>query len=197
MSTNIKQIKLVNILNVKPEVSDAIRYIRNEDNVRKWMYTDHVISASEHTAWLEKLQHDSRNIVFAVMNSDNEPLGVVSVNAIDMQHKKAEWAYYLTEQVRSGVGAVLEYYILEYIFGKLGIEKLNCEVIEHNDAVVKLHEKFGFKKEGFRESNIIKYNQRLGVHYLGLTRLHWQDIRNTIKNKYSKIFSQYEIKVAD
>ena len=40
---------------------------------------------------------------------------------------------------------MLEFFVIDYVFNELKLSKLNCEVIEHNDAVVRLHEKFGFK----------------------------------------------------
>lgn len=193
MNSSTKEINLYNILNVTPAITEAVLNIRNEEHVRKWMYTDHLISISEHQKWLKNLKNDERNIVFVVMDNEQSVLGVVSVNAIDRRHDKAEWAYYLTESARSGIGAVLEFYIIDYIFECLGMQKLNCEVIEHNDAVVKLHEKFSFREEGFRESNISKNGARLGVHFLGLTKADWLDNREKLKTKYLKVFSQYTV----
>ncbi|BBV82417.1 MULTISPECIES: UDP-4-amino-4,6-dideoxy-N-acetyl-beta-L-altrosamine N-acetyltransferase [Enterobacter cloacae complex] len=191
-NSNVKKLNLVNIVQTSKDVQESVRLIRNEEQVRKWMYTDHVISTEEHDNWLTRLNTDNRNIVFVVIENE-EPVGVVSVNAIDNTHQKADWAYYLTATARSGVGAVLEFFVIDYVFNELKLSKLNCEVIEHNDAVVRLHEKFGFKKEGFRESNILKNGERLGVHFLGLTKEGWEAIRQGLKDKYSKIFSQYEV----
>ncbi len=191
-----KKLSLINIINAQKINQEKIRTIRNEEQVRKWMYTDHEISAEEHQKWLNRLETDTKNIVFVVFNEEDEPLGVVSINSIDQNNKKADWAYYLTATARSGIGAVLEFNILNYIFSVLGLEKLNCEVIENNEAVVRLHEKFGFKREGFREENIIKNGERLGVHYLGLTKGNWLSIREVVSSKYSKIFTQYNFVIA-
>lgn len=78
--------------------------------------------------------------------------------------------------------------MIDYVFNYLHLEKLNCEVIEYNDTVVRLHEKFGFKQEGFRESNIIKDDKRFGVYYFGLTKEKWMLTRECLKNKYYKLF---------
>lgn len=193
MTMAIKKIKLINITEVSVEVQEKVRCIRNEEQVRKWMYTDHIISKEEHRNWLVKLKNDEANIVFVVMTQKNEILGVVSINALDYLHNRADWAYYLTKDARSGTGAVLEFFFIDHIFNSFGLSKLNCEVIEHNDAVVSLHEKFGFKKEGFREANVFKNNERLGVHYLGLTKEKWNYLRVDLREKYSKLFSQYDV----
>lgn len=55
-------------------------------------------------------------------------------------------------------------------------DKLNCEVIETNEAVVRLHVKFGFVEEGFRCENIVKNEQLIGVFFLGITRSDWEKV---------------------
>jgi len=103
----------------------------------------------------------------------NDPLDVVSVNKIDQLHKKTDWAYSLTENARGGLGPAIEYAFIDFVFNNLDMQKLNCEVIEGNDSVVKLHKKFLLKDEGFRNSNIIKEGKCIGVHFLGLTKEDW------------------------
>ena len=66
-NSNVKKLNLVNIVQTSKDVQESVRLIRNEDQVRKWMYTDHVISAEEHGNWLTRLKTDTRNIVFVVI----------------------------------------------------------------------------------------------------------------------------------
>ena len=89
-------------------------------------------------------------------------------------HKKCDWAFYLDIEERGGVGSALELFMIDYVFGALGIEKLNCEVLESNQLVVEMHKKFGFCEEGFRRQNIKKNGSRIGVHLLGLVKSDWQ-----------------------
>jgi len=192
---SIKRIHLTLLTQISKENQLKIRDIRNEENVRKWMYTEHLIKKSEHLNWIEYLKSSDKQMVFSVLDENNIPLGVVSLNAIDKLHKKADWAYYLSSDARGGLGSVLEYYFIDFIFNSLDIEKLNCEVIEGNDTVVKLHKKFIFKNEGFRESDLIKNNKRIGIHFLGLKKENWQNGKETIYNKYSKIFNKFEVKI--
>lgn len=186
-------LNLVNILTVSDEIKEKVRLIRNEENVKKWMYSDHIITENEHLNWLKKLSKDASNKVYAVVTGSGEALGVVSINSINTIHERAEWAYYLSKDSRSGIGAILEYEIINYIFNNLNIQKLNCEVIEGNDSVISIHTKFGFQIEGFRKSNIIKAGERLGVHFLGITKEEWIARREIIKDKYNKIFSKYVV----
>ena len=193
MEKSQKTVHLSILTSLDTELQMSVREIRNEENVRKWMYTDHLISVNEHLGWITRLKQDDRQIVFVVLDHAGSPLGVVSVNAIDRLHKKADWAFYLTQSARGGLGSCLEYAFLDFVFDALKMEKLNCEVIEGNDAVVKLHKKFLFKEEGFRRSNIEKDGGRKGVHYLGLTKEDWVSGRAVLKDKYGDSLEKFRI----
>jgi len=91
----------------------------------------------------------------------------------------------------------LEYAIINYVFDSMGLDKLNCEVLEGNDAVVKMHTKFLFREEGFRRSNIIKNGVRIGVHFLGLTREDWVAGRVSIRERYSGVFDKFAIVISE
>lgn len=172
-----------------------VREVRNQTGVRSAMYTEHVIGLDEHLNWITRLKSDKRQIVFAVLNEQKKPIGVVSVNALDALHKKADWAFYLDENERGGLGAALEYYLIEYVFNILRLEKLNCEVIETNEMVVKLHKKFCFVEEGFRRENVEKNGKRIGVYFLGLTKTDWLANKREIFEKYKTAISKFSINI--
>jgi len=184
---------LKNIGDCTEDQQSAVRDIRNQDSVRSCMYTDHIISIEEHQSWISKLRNDSAQQVFVILAAELKPIGVLSVNAIDNLHKKADWAFYLEKNARGGLGAALEYFLLNYVFYFLRLEKLNCEVIETNASVVRLHEKFGFLKEGYRRSNLEKNGKRIGVYLLGITKQEWDAIHNEIKMKHQNIINKYHI----
>lgn len=194
-TTPARLIDLVTITTLDELAQMRVREIRNEPNVRKWMYTDHVISESEHLAWIEGLRSDPRQLVFVVLDQDRTTLGVVSVNAMDRRHRRADWAFYLTEQARGGLGSVLEFTILDFVFDTLGMEKLNCEVIEGNDPVVSLHKRFGFHEEGFRRSNVLKDGNRIGIHLLGMTVADWRAARPALRERLAEKLARFEVRI--
>ncbi len=159
------------------------------------MYTDHTIELNEHLDWINRLKTDKKQIVFVILDEKDDPLGVVSVNAIDQLQEKTDWAYYLTENARGGLGSAIEYAFIDFVFNNLDMQKLNCEVIEGNDSVVKLHKKFLFKDEGLRSSNIIKEGKRIGVHFLGLTKEDWVRGKNNLFEKYQKVLNKFSISI--
>ncbi len=171
-----------------------IRLIRNQPSVRQAMYTDHEISVEEHQSWLERVSNDPRQIVFVVLN-EGQVVGCVSINDLDRRHSKSDWAFYLDESQRGGLGAALEFELINYAFGDLGLEKLNCEVIETNPAVVKMHKRFGFEEEGFRRSNIEKDGKRIGVYFLGLVKADWLASREAIEAGCKAILDRFAIRI--
>ncbi|MGU7811283.1 UDP-4-amino-4,6-dideoxy-N-acetyl-beta-L-altrosamine N-acetyltransferase [Burkholderia sp. AW49-1] len=186
-------VKLRPLVDCSPAQQAQVREIRNQDGVRAAMYTDHLITIAEHERWLVKLAHDATQIVFAVLNDDDHPIGVISLNALDRKHQKSDWAFYLSETERGGLGAALEFQLIEFAFNALQLRKLNCEVIETNDVVVRLHKKFHFAEEGLRRSNVEKNGQRIGVYLLGLTREDWFEHRAQTLAKYASVFSKFAI----
>jgi UDP-4-amino-4,6-dideoxy-N-acetyl-beta-L-altrosamine N-acetyltransferase len=187
-------IELKKITSCSDAQQKQIRSVRNQDQVRKSMYTDHEISLAEHTSWLRQLKTDDKQIVFIVLR-ENVSIGVVSLSSIDKLHKKSDWAFYLDQKQRGGLGAALEFALLNYVFGELGLEKLNCEVIETNESVVRMHKKFSFKEEGFRKSNIVKNGERIGVHLLGLTKSDWYANKIAIENNYKPVLNNFNVRI--
>ena len=158
------------------------------------MYTDHHISLDEHLNWVEILKNDKTQIVFIILVNDIAS-GVLSISALDLVHKKSDWAFYLTDKVRGGLGAALEFSLLNFAFDDLLLEKLNCEVIETNDVIVKLHKKFGFIEEGFKNSNIEKNGTRIGVYFLGITKDEWVSKRLYFQEKNKFMIEKFNIRI--
>jgi UDP-4-amino-4,6-dideoxy-N-acetyl-beta-L-altrosamine N-acetyltransferase len=187
---------LKNICNCTREQQLGVLDVRNQDSIRRSMYTEHKIGIDEHLNWISRLSTDEKQRVFAVLREER-PVGIVSVNAIDALHRKTDWAFYLLESERGGLGATLEVTMINYVFQVLGFDKLNCEVLETNPNVVKMHLKFGFEQEGFRRSNVIKDGRRIGVHFLGLTREDWMSKREAIESPLAPILAKFDIRFAD
>lgn len=190
-----KEIRLLPLEDVSVENQATVRKIRNDENVRKWMYSDHIIGVNEHLRWLYSIKRDESRLDYVVVDKTSAPLGVVSVTSIDFLHSKADWAFYLSSSVRGGLGSCLERVLIDFVFNVLGLDKLNCEVIEGNVPVLSLHKKFLFQEEGFRRKNIKKDNDRAGVHFLGLTKEDWLAGVAQIDAKYSEKFARFSISI--
>jgi len=187
---------LIPVLSLSQHDQMRLREIRNEPEIRRWSYTDHEITKDEHSRWLASLAENDRQLVCGVLDVDGTVIGAINAGGIDRQNYNAEWSFYLTSKVRgNGIGAVLEYHFVDYIFSALDIEKLSCEVIEGNTEVISLHKRFGFQEEGFRRSHIRKESGRLGVHEFGLLREEWLPHRERLARRYGAVFDQFTVTI--
>ena len=193
--TRARSISLIPMQSLAAEMQAEIRTIRNNPDVRRWMYTDHLISETEHGKWLTLQSKSHSDLYFGVVEDQSILLGVVSANRIDTTNKRCDWAFYLSNAARGGLGSCLEFAFINFIFDTLKLEKLDCEVIEGNDAVIGLHKKFLFKQEGFRESEIFRDGKRLGIYFLGLTRECWTAGKDALVRDMAEKLARFKITV--
>ncbi|MEE4299821.1 MAG: UDP-4-amino-4,6-dideoxy-N-acetyl-beta-L-altrosamine N-acetyltransferase [Pseudomonadales bacterium] len=164
---------------------EAMLAWRNAPVVREKMYTRHEISLEEHRAWWTATRQREDRAYF-VYECDDVPLGIVGFTDMDPVDRIAAWAFYASPQAPRGTGGRMEYLALEYAFSFLGLEKLYCEVLDFNDAVVRMHEKFGFQREGlFREQHVYG-NDRIGIVRMGLLRREWEARRDAARARVGR-----------
>ena len=145
---------------IESQDKDLILQWRNSERVRRNMYSDHIISEQEHELWFSRTLGDPA-ASFLVFQYEARPVGCISFTNIDRRHDRCTWAFYLGETaVLKGTGSAMEYFALDYAFGRLKIRKLCCEVFVFNASVVRLHEKFGFAHEG----RLIRHFMKNGVY---------------------------------
>ncbi len=151
---------------------------RNRPEVSAYMYTDQLISPDAHARWFAAaLTAPDRRYWIIEMNA--EPVGLANLAGIDNASRRCEWAYYLAEpSVRGrGVGAAVEFIVIDHVFADLGLNKLCCEVLIENEAVWKLHESFGFVREALFREHVWKAGRYQDVVGLGLLSEDWDRVR--------------------
>lgn len=163
---------------LQPEDSDRLLAWRNSPAVAPYMYSEHEITPQEHARWFAGIRGDARRAYWMIeMNA--EPVGLANLYDIDRANGRCAWAYYLAEpQVRGkGVGSMVEYLMIERVFGELGLGKLWCEVLASNEAVWKLHQSFGFEIEARLRRHVMKAGEPQEVIGLGLLKEDWEKVR--------------------
>ena len=100
----VDAVTLAPLLEQEPGAIERIRELRNEASVRKHMYNDHLISQAEHEGWLASLRNNPHTRIWAILFK-GKIQGAVSLTAIDLKHKTADWAFYLSPETQGkGVG---------------------------------------------------------------------------------------------
>lgn len=166
---------------------DMIRAWRNQEHVRKVMYTRHEISKKEHKKWWDKIS-ESSDSSYLIFEYRGVPSAVVGFSEIDTKSRLATWAFYMGNNAKRGLGSLVEYEALRYAFEDLGLHKLKCEVLEINPTVIKLHKKFGFKEEGFFREEHFYDSVYISVVRLAIIDYEWRDIRAFLGSKLKKVW---------
>lgn len=176
----------INSFSIRPiEANDKDRILnwRNSEHVRCNMYNDHVISQKEHDAWFNRALVDdsARYLIFLYKDA---PIGFISFTSIDKTHGRCYWAFYLGEtKIPRGAGSFMEFFALDYAFLTLKIRKLCCEVFNFNASVIKLHEKFGFEKEGIFFKHHLKSGKYEDIVCLAKFGTSWISERDSLKKR--------------
>ena len=166
------------------EDRDRLLAWRNQPEVARWMYSDHLISADEHARWFDAALADPRRRYW-VIEAAGRPVGLANLYDIAPEHRRCAWAYYLADPSTrgQGIGAYVEYWVIEHVFGEMGLNKLWCEVLIGNEPVWKLHEGFGFTREALFRAHVVKDGAPADVVGLGLLASDWAARRETSRER--------------
>lgn len=160
--------KLKNFINLSDDEIEMIRRWRNSENIRKWMYSEHLISKDEHRKFINSLKTSTDRAYWLVMK-DNEYIGVIYFTNIKWDHRNAYFGIYANPEKKiPGVGRILDSLAKNIAFDILNLHTLKLEVIEDNKVVINLHKKFGFKEEGRLKDFVYKNGKWKDVIIMGI-----------------------------
>jgi UDP-4-amino-4,6-dideoxy-N-acetyl-beta-L-altrosamine N-acetyltransferase len=163
---------------------ERVRQWRNQDRIRRNMYTTEPISAMQQQAWFEGLEGDATRH-FTLFLQDGRPVGCLYFTAI--HDGEAQLGYYLgEEQVWPGLGLLLELAALDYGFGRIGLDTLLAEVLEFNSVPQKIHDLFGYERLGLRTEATRRDGQPVAAVVFRYLRSDWHNRRADILQRLPK-----------
>lgn len=177
------------MINLKPmseEDRDQVLLWRNLPEVRKWMYTDHVICRKEHDRWFDQTLRDKSRHNWVIL-WHGVGVGVASVSRAESDIGMYSLGIYIADAAArgSGLSAGVLTCICEQVFDLLNGEKLIAEAISVNRTAIRAYERFGFKQEGYLSSHVVKEDGPHDVVILGLLKDEWEKIRASTRVRSS------------
>ena len=155
-----------NFINLNEQEKEMVRNWRNNDVIREWSYSEHIISVEEHNNFMMKLKEDSRNIYWLIKSKD-EYKGVVYLARLDFNNKNGYFGIYSNPYLK-GVGNLLEECLIKVAFDIACLHTLKLEVIEDNEKAIKLYKRFGFEKEGELKDFVFKNGKYKNAIIMGI-----------------------------
>ncbi|MEO5907556.1 MAG: UDP-4-amino-4,6-dideoxy-N-acetyl-beta-L-altrosamine N-acetyltransferase [Saprospiraceae bacterium] len=163
---------------------ELVRSWRNSQEVSQFMYTDQEISPEDQLRWFEKgKDNPSRRELMISYNGGK--IGLATLYNINYRFNSSYWAFYLGDLSfrGAGIGSKVEYNILALVFDSMNFNKLLCEVFISNDPVINMHEKFGFRREGYFRQHIYKNNQYHDIVSMAMLNSEWQILKDYHKKR--------------
>ena len=162
---------LINFINLTDREEYLVRNWRNNQSVRKWMYSKHRISIREHSEFIESLKKDDRNFYWLLKNKTRGYAGVISLNKIDLANKNAYLGIYKNPNSNlSELGYMLIRCLKKLAFDVAILHTLKLEVIGANKIAIRFFEKSGFSREGKLKGLFFKDRRYHDVIVMGILR---------------------------
>ena len=123
---------------------------RNQDHIRKWFLSSHIITPDEHRAWFAQYAERDDDFVFVIDEQVrlHKPVGQVSLYGIDWAHARAEFGRLLVgeaDAVGMGLAREATTLLVDYAFARLGLTEIVLEVLRDNQVAIALYQACGFR----------------------------------------------------
>jgi UDP-4-amino-4,6-dideoxy-N-acetyl-beta-L-altrosamine N-acetyltransferase len=153
---------------------ELVRKWRNSDLIANVSFSSAFISPEQQRRWYFDFKNDTTQLAWIIFYKEVK-IGFASIKDINKITGTFIFSsLYIGEEIyiNSGVGAIAEFLILNYMFSGNAMQKATCEVLHTNMKVIQLHKKFGFQI--ISNFEIQKQNgDMIKVANLELTRNSW------------------------
>ncbi len=132
---------------------------RNQDEVRKWFYTSHVLTLEQHRNWVMNSYMPRDNDFIFVIESkmDGIPVGQISLYDIDFGKRRGEYGRLMIGNPagsRKGFAREATRLILGFAFETLGLDEVYLSVIANNERAIALYKACGFSVDGEEDGSL-------------------------------------------
>lgn len=148
---------------------------RTDPDITKYMETDFEGTLATQKEWYRQIQKDNSK-KYCVIDINDIPAGVLCLTDIDYDAKTCEWGYYVGEKsLRSFAAAIsIECSLYDYVFEKMGFQKIFCECLGFNTGVIKLHEYCGNHIDNIEKNAILKKGISYDLVKMSISAEEWR-----------------------
>lgn len=151
---------------------------RSNVDVTRFMTSDLTeVSLESQLLWFDRINRDKTQKYWIIENN-GVAIGVVNLQDISVEHRRASWGFYIGEADRRALAAFVLPCFYNYLFlddsNPWHLHKLYGEVMSGNDRVLKLHQFHGHRLVGTLREHVSKYASFHDMNIIELTRQDWQ-----------------------
>ena len=154
---------------------------RNSVEVSEWMYTNHVISEAEHSAWFKQMLNNEATKYWKIV-VDSSPVGAVVLSEIQSVDQTCSWAIYLGESSARGMGVAQAACLLSlnFAFDTLDLRLVRCSAIAQNTRAISLYEQVGFVSQSTDAEFVQRGESNLAIVKLELSGSAWKSAKDAL-----------------
>jgi UDP-4-amino-4,6-dideoxy-N-acetyl-beta-L-altrosamine N-acetyltransferase len=154
---------------------------RNSVEVSEWMYSNHVISEAEHSAWFEQMLNNEATQYWKII-VDSTPVGAVVLSEINSVDQTCSWAIYLGESSARGLGIAQAACLLSlnFAFDALILRLVRCSAIAENVRAISLYEQVGFVSQPTDAEFVQRGESNLAIVKLELSDSAWMSGKDAL-----------------
>jgi len=163
------------------EVADAEELFEAVNNSRKhlnpWLDWVSKTTKTDHSLQFIRQslhqQHTQEALALGIFEND-KVIGGIGMHAWDQETKRAQIGYWISAEYE-GKGIVTKSLLkfIEYLFDKIGLNKIEIHFLQANKRSAKVASKFGFRVEGIIRQSIMRNGMPHDVVIAGLLRDEW------------------------
>ncbi|XDZ52679.1 UDP-4-amino-4,6-dideoxy-N-acetyl-beta-L-altrosamine N-acetyltransferase [Neisseriaceae bacterium CLB008] len=137
---------------------------RNHEATRQWMFQPEPIPMEKHLDWFNNINPSHHFLL--IYEQNNQPIGHLNFKKIGAN--VYDWGFYTAPDAPSGSGTLLCHQGLKYAAQTLNAHKVCGQVLAHNMASRRIHEKLGFQLEGILHQHHLQNQAYLDVYLFGM-----------------------------
>ena len=146
----MKEIKLINFIDLNYEEKNMVLEWRNRLDIQKMMYSQSDIPLEKHLEFIDSLRVITDKLYFLV-KKDNINIGVIYFTQIK-SNESLVMGIYANPNLK-GYGKVLLETIIYFSFEILKVVKIYSEVYFENERAFSLYKIYGFKEHSYKIVN--------------------------------------------
>lgn len=156
---------------------------RNQPFIREVMYNSDFIKWEDHVNWLRSVFQDEMKFIKVLYYKD-VPYGIANFHLTNKVSGFGEWGFYIGDKnAPRGMGKVLAYSMLNFLFEEVKIRKVCADVLDFNRVSLNFHEKVGFKQDGILREHIYKNSRYCDVHLFSIFEEEWMNRKKFLEKE--------------